>query len=58
MGLPTSVPTDSACLLTSFDTTEALHEAVDRAEAVFEARPGGPIEIWSAWPNCAMRCPS
>lgn len=51
MGLPTSVPIDSACLLTSFDTTGALEEAIGRAEGIFRCREGGPIEIWSAWPT-------
>ena len=49
MGLPTSVPVDSACLLTPLGTPDALHDAIDRAESHFAGSEGGPIEIWSAW---------
>jgi ribosomal protein S18 acetylase RimI-like enzyme len=51
MGLPSSVPIDSASLLTPIDTLDALHDAIDRAEASFARTDGGPIEIWSAWPT-------
>lgn len=49
MGLPTSVPVDSACLLAPPGTPDALRDAVDRAERLFALSEGGPIEIWSAW---------
>lgn len=54
MGLPTSVPIDSACLLRGLDSPGALDGAIDRADAVFQRHAGGPIEIWSAWPTADL----
>lgn len=49
MGLPNSVPVDSAHLLARPRSQADLHEAVDRVEDFFAGAPGGPVQFWSAW---------
>lgn len=51
MGVAGSAPVDSACLLAPMDDPADLAAAVDRAEAVFAQRDGGPVQLWSAWPT-------
>lgn len=51
LGLAGSGPIDSACLLAAPPEGDALDDLVDRVEAFFGARPGGPLQIWSAWPT-------
>lgn len=50
-GLPEAVPLDSASLLEPVADEAALHDVVDRAEALFAGRGGGPVQVWSAWPT-------
>ncbi len=51
LGMGRAGPPDSACLLAPIGPDSALEDAVDRIEAFFAERPGGPIQVWSLWPT-------
>lgn len=50
MGVRNVAPIDSASLLAPVSSAAGLRDVVDRMEHFFAGRPGGPIQVWSAWP--------
>ncbi len=50
MGLSVSLPPNHASVLQPL-TDEAVGGVVERLRGFFDGAPGGPFELWSAWPT-------
>lgn len=50
LGLPVSVPPNNATLLRPLSDGD-VEGVIDRIAGTFDGSPGGPFQIWSAWPT-------